>query len=207
MASSKALHHSMLADKFVISFLITIGFALLGTTSAMRTMAIHGVTDGSAGKDLVRDACHHTLYFNECVSSLRSDPRSGKISDVTGLAAIALDLSIEHAKETLSYFKKLKKTQGKDKDSKKISKCLTECVEEYSDALDSLRQSVGADLRNKDSNNLVNTLVSTAMTDSETCEDDLMELVPDYKHSPQLSDRNQYFYMLCSNFLAITTIV
>ncbi|CAK9143269.1 unnamed protein product [Ilex paraguariensis] len=186
MASSEAVYRLLGVMVLVCSFPFE-------GTSAVR---VYGVTAGY--QDLVSTTCSHTLHFDVCVSSLRSDPRS-KTSDVKGLAAIALDLSIGEAKKTISYIDSLK---SRADNTQNQSKRLSECMVEYSDALENLQEAIQA--LSKTSIDDVNELATTAMTDSETCKDGFEE-VPN-SHFP-LADRNQYFDNLCGNFLAITTLL
>ncbi|KAJ8750753.1 hypothetical protein K2173_015934 [Erythroxylum novogranatense] len=115
------------------------------------------------GEDLVSTACNHTLYVELCESSLRSDPRS-KTWDLQGLASIALNINIANGVRTRDRIHSLKSTA----DNKTLSG-VNVCSEEYSDAVQNLQEAIGA-LRNR-SFDSVNTLVSSAMTDSETCEE------------------------------------
>ncbi|KAL5786502.1 hypothetical protein ACOSQ2_008894 [Xanthoceras sorbifolium] len=160
-------------------------------------------------EDLVSTACNRTLYVDVCVSSLRSDPRSSTVSDIRGLADVALVISIENGMETLAYIKHLNSnnngnniTGRQDPAASYNSGCLRDCAELYEDAAQSLQESVHH-LRIRYFEK-VNMLVSAAMTDSETCEDGFKEVAEDV--SP-LTQRNLYFYKLCSNFLAITKLL
>ncbi|KAJ0031883.1 hypothetical protein Pint_13601 [Pistacia integerrima] len=157
MASRKAL------NELIASFCLLSSFVLLGTSTRQINQQ----------RDLVSFACNNTLYVEECLSSLRSEPLN-ETSDLRGLASIALNLSIAHGEET---------------------------KEEYADAVQNLEDSVHAlRIRYYDK---VNTLVSAAMTDSDTCEDCFGETE---ERESSLTERNQYFHKLCSNFLSITNL-
>lgn len=154
-----------------------------------------------AEADLVSETCKHTLYSQVCESSLRSDPRS-QASDLGGLAAIALNLSIAHGVHTLSYIHNLKSEAAANETDLFISGCLSDCLEEYSDAVENLRDATQA--LNDKSYDTLNSLVTAAMTDSDTCEDGFRERTG---YESPLTERNQYFSKLCSNLLAITTLL
>lgn len=179
MASRKVL------SEVIASFCLLSSFVLLGTST--RQINQH--------QDLVSFACNNTLYVEECLSSLRSDPLS-ETSDLRGLASIALNLSIAHGEETKGYIDDLKSKNGSE------SRCLNDCTEEYADAVQNLEDSVHAlRIRYYDK---VNTLVSAAMTDSDTCEDCFGEIE---EGESLLTERNQYFLKLCSNFLSIANLL
>ncbi|KAL5572279.1 hypothetical protein UlMin_021876 [Ulmus minor] len=145
-------------------------------------------------EDLVSDTCKKTLYFQVCSSSLKSDPRS-QTSDLQGLASISLNLSVTNGAEILSYISSLKS-------DKSVSGHLSDCADLYSDAVQNLEESVQS--INDKSYDMVKSLVSAAMTDADTCEDGFKEI--EGVDSP-LTERNQYFNKLCSNSLAITTLL
>ncbi|GMN52912.1 hypothetical protein TIFTF001_022057 [Ficus carica] len=152
-------------------------------------------------EDLVSTTCKKTLYFNLCISSLRSDPRS-ESSDLDGLAVIALNLSIAKGVDTLSYINYLKSELASN-GSPLMSSYLGDCLAVYSDAVQNLQDSVQA--LNDKSFDTLRSFVSAAMTDSETCEDGFKEVMGSM--SSPLSEQNKYFSRLCSNFLAITTLL
>lgn len=152
-------------------------------------------------EDLVSTTCKKTLYFNLCISSLRSDPRS-ESSGLDGLAVIALNLSIGKGVDMLSYINYLKSELASN-GSPLMSSYLGDCLAVYSDAVQNLQDSVQA--LNDKSFDTLRSLVSAAMTDSETCEDGFKEMMGSI--SSPLSEQNKYFSRLCSNFLAITTLL
>lgn len=88
-----------------------------------------------------------------------------------------------------------------------MSRCLRDCEEEFSEAIENLQDSKEA-LANGDCDK-VDTLVSAAMSDAETCEDgfkDLQQSEDNYSTSA-LTQRNRHFSELCSNALAITKLL
>lgn len=137
-----------------------------------------------------------------CVSSLRSVP-SSKSSDLK-------NLSSNYAAKTLSYVCELKSsTDNVTNNNSYMSRCLSDCIEEYKEARENLQDSAEA-LAEGDYDK-VDTLVSAAMSDAETCEDGFKEVFiddgnKDYSN-PSLTKRNSYFFELCSNALAITKLL
>ncbi|KAK1308189.1 hypothetical protein QJS10_CPA09g00012 [Acorus calamus] len=94
------------------------------------------------------------------------------------------------------------KDEGASSNDSYINQCLSDCLNEYSDAVNNLRQSSTA--LEEQSYMDANEFVSAAMTDSDTCEDAFGEK-PGYE-SP-LTERNDYFAKLCSNSLAIAKLL
>ncbi|KAI9192700.1 hypothetical protein LWI28_026769 [Acer negundo] len=189
MASREAL--------MVVFWLIGSSFFLLGTS-----IRLADDQDHRNEEDLVSAACNRTFYVDICVSSIRSDPRSSTISDLRGLADVALNVTFVHGMETLDYIKHLNSNSPA---ASYRSRCLRDCAEVYADAVQSLQDTVHL-LRIRDFEK-VNTLVSAAMTDSDTCEDGFNEVLDDAEGVSPLTQRNQYFSKLCSNFLAITKLL
>lgn len=162
--------------------------------------------DEANDTDLITSTCRHTLYFDICMSTLKSYPDS-RNADVEGLAVISLDACIAHAEETVAYVKQLMRGEASTAGpagggDEYENQCLGDCLTEYSDALDDLSESV-RQLQRGDYDS-VNAMVSGAMTDSDTCEGGFGER-PGY-NSP-LTERNSYFSKLCSNSLAITGLL
>uniref|UniRef100_A0A1D1Y9C7 Putative invertase inhibitor n=1 Tax=Anthurium amnicola TaxID=1678845 RepID=A0A1D1Y9C7_9ARAE len=149
------------------------------------------------GTDLITSTCRHTEHLDVCISTLQSH-RDSRSADVKGLALVSVEACIAHAEGTLSYVKQLRGNGGEGY----AAECLDDCLTEYSDALEDLRGSVGELQRG--AYDSVNAMVSGAMTDSDTCEGGFGE-TPGY--SSPLTERNDYFSMLCSNSLAIAALL
>ncbi|KAL4185477.1 hypothetical protein AMTRI_Chr10g230880 [Amborella trichopoda] len=137
---------------------------------------------------LIEKTCKTTLYYDVCVAALNSDPSSAK-ADVPGLAAIALKKSLGKATDTKNYIAGL----GQDP-------AISDCAENYDDAVDNLNQSVGA-LASRAFDD-VNTWVSGAMTDADSCEDGFEGKPPN-----PLGQRNEDLNKLCSITLAIVKLI
>ncbi|KDP33951.1 hypothetical protein JCGZ_07522 [Jatropha curcas] len=187
MASSKIRPSLSLANYlFLMSY-----FIFLGYSSRLQ------YSKENNSKDLISSTCNHTLYYQECVFSLRSDPNS-KTADLRGLANIALNISIAYGSETLTHISDLKTKTSKNDTN---SSCLSDCVEQYNDAVEDLQEAIEA-LRIRSLDTL-KTLVSSAMTDSDTCEEGFEES----GYGSPFANRNLYFSKLCSNFLAISNLL
>ncbi|PIA43268.1 hypothetical protein AQUCO_02000594v1 [Aquilegia coerulea] len=158
------------------------------------------VLDVSDGEDLVVTTCNHTLYSKLCLSSLQSDPRS-PTADVKGLAIVALDICNAHGAHMISHVNELK-SQKNTTYPPYIFSCLDDCINEYQEATGNLKEAAEA-LENK-SYSSVNAFTTAAMTDSDSCEDGCSDNL-EYK-SP-LTLKNQHFFQLCSNALAITNLL
>ncbi|CAJ1940602.1 unnamed protein product [Sphenostylis stenocarpa] len=191
MASREAFNQCL-----VLPILLLNCFVLLGQC---------GRPHNTEGEDLVTETCKHTLHFQVCISSLRSVPSSSKASDLKVLAEIALNLSTAYAADTLSYVHELQPNSSAANNIY-VSRCLRDCEEEFSEAIENLQDSKQA-LGNGDCDQ-VDTLVSAAMSDAQTCEDGFKDMKNEdsYSTSP-LTERNRYFSELCSNALAITKLL
>ncbi|KAF8032631.1 hypothetical protein BT93_D1527 [Corymbia citriodora subsp. variegata] len=191
------MHSSKKASAFIVIAITIVGFVLRASS------AVAAVDGGSPNRgDLVLAACSHTLYFDICVSSLRSDPRTDAMVDLAGLAAVTLDQSIAHGERSVSVIVDTLRTNVSSGDDQSLLRCLSDCNEEYKDAVASLKESTRA-IKEREFD-VVNSLVSAAMMDASTCEDGLKEMAI---YDSPLSERNERFFKLCSNFLAISRLL
>lgn len=210
MASTRVFNPQILV--LLILLLKLNCFALLGQCARL----LQQNTEEGGSEDLVTSTCKHTLYFQVCVSSLRSVSGSNSASDPKTLAGIALNLSTTYATKTLSYVCELRSynngtTTTNNNNNSYMFRCLSDCEEEYSEAIGNLQDSAEA-LANGEYDK-VDTLVSAAMSDAETCEDGFKDNMlsddnnNDSSNYSSLSERNRYFSELCSNALAITKLL
>ncbi|KAG4970284.1 hypothetical protein JHK82_035973 [Glycine max] len=185
MASRKALNQWL-----VMPILLMNCFVLLGQCARP--------LNTEEGEDLV--TCKHTFHFQSLLA---------KTSDLKVLAEIALNLSTTYAADTLSYVHELQSNSSAANGSNNniyASRCLSDYAEEYSEAIENLKDSKEA-LANGDCDQ-VDTLVSAAMSDAETCEDGFKDMQSgDSDSTSPLTERNRYFSELCSNALAITKLL
>ncbi|KAF8369354.1 hypothetical protein HHK36_032638 [Tetracentron sinense] len=83
-----------------------------------------------------------------------------------------------------------------------VQQCLNDCSENYLDAIEQIDDSLAA-LDSKGYND-VNTWVTAAMSDAESCEQGFKDGA---SHVSVLHDKNAIFGQLCSNALAITNLL
>ncbi|OMO80359.1 Pectinesterase inhibitor [Corchorus olitorius] len=91
------------------------------------------------GKALIATTCNKTEYPKDCISTLESDPRSF-ISNITGLARIALEITAWKANSSLIVAQYWTSRQ-RDYRSWDFSKV---CTDYYSDSINSLKDSLKA---------------------------------------------------------------
>ncbi|KAG8657162.1 hypothetical protein MANES_03G045700v8 [Manihot esculenta] len=158
---------------------VLVFLAIMGTCGSTRLQ----FPGDNNSEDFISTSCSHTLYYQVCASTLRSDPRS-KTADLQGLARIALNISKSYGVATVAHIGDLK---SEATGNESLSSCLDECREEYSEAVENLEDVVEA--LNARSLENVKTLVSSAMTYSDTCEESFEEI----QLASPLVDRNLYF--------------
>ncbi|XP_062085430.1 pectinesterase inhibitor-like [Humulus lupulus] len=141
--------------------------------------------------DLISDACSKALYKDLCEKTLRADPSSSGAT-VDGLAKIALKAASSSAKTIQGQITTLLRT-AKDK---AVIAALNDCTENYDGANEQLGDSLKAMVAKHYSD--VNTWVTAAMTDGDSCEDGFKS------GTSPLTQANTNFGHLCSNVLAIT---
>ncbi|XP_058083890.1 pectinesterase inhibitor-like [Magnolia sinica] len=159
------------------------------------TFSFVGPTFGDT--ELIQNTCKQTLYNDLCVSSLTSDPASST-ADLPSLAIIALKLAYASALN----MEKVIEDQSKVTTDPFMQQCLSDCTENFLDAIDQVEDSISA-LDSKGYSD-VNTWVTAAMADSESCEEEFKDQ-PGYQ-SP-FTAQNEEFQKLCSNALAITNLL
>merc|ERR1712071_105132 len=146
-------------------------------------------TDQILGQsDPITKACNPTLYKDLCKKTLEADPTS-KGATIQGLAKIALKAAASAANTTRDVIKTL---AGKDPT---IKQALDDCTENYEDAIEKFSDSFTAFESGR--YNDVNTWVSAAMTDGDSCEGGFSG-----GKSP-IADKSTTFAQLSSNALAL----
>ncbi|RVW60386.1 hypothetical protein CK203_089882 [Vitis vinifera] len=128
----------------------------------------------SLGEELIAQVCDHAIYKDLCISSLQSVPES-KDADLFELTTIALKLAAANATEIKNMFR---------------------------NALDRIEDSLKA-LESKGYND-VNTWVTAAMADAESCEEGFLDRPG---HKSPLTGRSTIFNQLCSTALTITNFL
>ncbi|XP_021898997.1 pectinesterase inhibitor-like [Carica papaya] len=118
----------------------------------------------AANSKLIDQSCEKTLYKDLCKLTLRSSHES-KGADLVGLTKIALKLASSNATRIHSRIDQLL-ASTKDRN---VEQSLKECSEQYGDAIEQIEDSLAA----LDSEGYadVNTWVTAAMSDADTCEE------------------------------------
>ncbi|KAE9609953.1 hypothetical protein Lal_00006154 [Lupinus albus] len=147
-----------------------------------------------------RNALNHMMILQillmTCFVLLGQCVKQEKTEDPKGLAKIAINASLAEGSKILSYVHELKSSDESKKSD--ISSAFNDCDEEYTEAIENLKEA--ATTLDKGDYNKVNMLVSTAMTNGDTCENGFTDM----EITSPLTKQNSYFSELCSNVLAIT---
>ncbi|GMY07775.1 21 kDa protein-like [Fagus crenata] len=122
--------------------------------------------------DFIRKSCNATIYPRLCFSSLLSHANSIQTSPKL-LTATALNVTLATAKSTLALLSSLSQSHGLK--PREID-AMKDCIEELSDSVYELRESIGemCKLEGFDFQvkmNDIQTWVSAALTDEDTCTD------------------------------------
>ncbi|CAL0325477.1 unnamed protein product [Lupinus luteus] len=136
-----------------------------------------------------------TILFMTCFILLGHCAKLENTADPKGPAKSAISVTLAEGSKILSYVHELKSANENKKGG--ILSALSDCDELYTGAIEDLKEASTA--VDKGDYETVNRLVSTAMTNSGTCENGFKDLeIP----SP-LTRQNTHFSQLCSNVLAI----
>ncbi|KAH6761221.1 Plant invertase/pectin methylesterase inhibitor superfamily protein [Perilla frutescens var. frutescens] len=151
-------------SKSIASFLIVLAL----TYSGCEARAV----GGSKSTEFIRTSCSTTTYPTLCYSSLSSHA-SAIQQNLKLLANAALTVSLDTAISTSADMVKLSHRAGM---TPREVGAMRDCVEELSDTVDQLRKSMAEMKQMKGSNlammiNDVQTWVSAALTDEDTCMD------------------------------------
>ncbi|XP_078435070.1 pectinesterase inhibitor 28-like [Wolffia australiana] len=152
---------------------------------------VQGLAVGTAGDaDLIRRTCNSTTFFDLCVSSLQSDPRSFK-SDVKGLSVIVIKLGISNATRTSSFSSRLVKR----KRDAALGSALQGCAARYADARVALRSAL--DALTMDEYDFASLHVSAAAAYADMCHS-LFRLSPELDYPPALATGEKALVRLCA---------
>ncbi|XP_010550579.1 PREDICTED: 21 kDa protein [Tarenaya hassleriana] len=188
MAHSYVSHHHFLA-----SLLLT-----LTTLSFVRT------TYPQTNTEFIRSSCSVTTYPRLCFTSLSSHATFIQTSPKL-MAHAALNVSLSSAKSTSAMMTRLSRSHG----IKPLeASAVRDCVEELSNTVDELRSSVGEMDRLRGSNyevymSDIETWVSAALTDENTCTDGFEGSAMDGKVKVLVRERILAIARLTSNALAL----
>ena len=145
-------------------------------------------------QNLIDQACGYTSYQSLCISTLQSDSEAKSAKDLLTIAKVALKHTGNKAGEINGEITRL---QGSAKDEG-LKQALSDCTENYGDAIDQIQDSTAALGKKKYSD--VNTWVSAAMNDADSCEQGFQ----DQSVKSPISASSTTFNQLSSNVLAIT---
>ncbi|KAM1034227.1 hypothetical protein ACFX2J_037478 [Malus domestica] len=154
--------------------------------------------------DIITQTCEKcaaesdVLSYNVCAASLQAVPVS-HVTNLQGLAVIAMELALHNATNMLSTIKQLSNNKSLDPFA---LVCLKDCLQLYSDAITTLADAIGAFL--SEDYGTANTWVSTVMEATTTCEGGFKE--KDGEVSP-LTNENYNLFQLCDIVLCISNLL
>ncbi|KAI7995758.1 hypothetical protein LOK49_LG11G02213 [Camellia lanceoleosa] len=125
--------------------------------------------------DLINTTCKQcsdkstTFNFDFCLTSLQPIPIS-HVTNLQGLALIAMELALENTTDTMSSIEKMLKSGEFDPFA---LRCLKDCVELYGEGVPMLANSIGAFLAEQ--YDAAKLLLSAVMEVASTCEDGFVE--------------------------------
>ncbi|CAL0313837.1 unnamed protein product [Lupinus luteus] len=185
-------------------------FALFFVTSTSTLHAIAGGDDDGGSADFIRRSCSTTLYPDVCFTSL-SRYANAVQQNPGQLARIAISVTLSKVHRVASYVSNLTRVADYSGDSRAAS-AIHDCFTNLDDAVDEIRGSlkqmrqIGASGAGAESfmfqMSNVQTWMSSALTDQETCTDGF-EDVEDGTVKTQVCDRVSNVKKFTSNALAL----
>lgn len=164
----------------------------------------------SAAQEIVKNSCSSTLYPDFCYSTLATTPElTKKVKNHKNVIELSLNITIETIKHNRATFQKILDT-NKNLTKREIT-ALHDCLETSEDSLDELHDAC-VDLEhypNPSRKSLkkyaddLNTLMSTAMTDQQTCLEGFTYNQEDKEIRKPLIGEEIHVEKLCSNALAM----
>ncbi|KAJ9708481.1 hypothetical protein PVL29_000490 [Vitis rotundifolia] len=162
--------------------------------------------DNSKAVDFIRRSCNATLYPELCYTSLSAYANSIQHS-AAHLARVAVAISLSTACDMASYVAKLSRQADKGK-APLTAAALQDCFSTFDDAIDQIRGSLkqlrqlktGESFMFQTAN--VQTWMSAALTNEETCTDGFEDL-PDGAVKSEVCDRAGNVKKFTSNALAL----
>ncbi|XP_009605202.1 21 kDa protein-like [Nicotiana tabacum] len=201
----------------IIFFFFFVAFRLLPTVSLVAATSNTAATAPSpspstdvpttSNLDFIRSSCQTTQYPDTCYNSL-CIYASIVQQDSARLALVAIGVSLDKAKYVVAYFSNLS-CEANYSAQPRIGAALHDCFSVFRDSVDQIRDSLnqmrtlggsGESLRFQISN--VQTWMSAALTNEETCTDGF-EDVPDGPLKMDVSDRAAKVKEVTSNALAL----
>ncbi|KAJ7977908.1 putative Pectinesterase inhibitor [Quillaja saponaria] len=164
-----------------------------------QTHAKRALELSTTSTDLIIQVCSRALQKDMCKNILESDPES-KGADIHGLDKIALKTALTNATNINNQINQLLNKES-DVSDPKVEQGLSDCSKNYQDAIDQLEDSLAA-IDSKGYND-VNTWVTAAIADAESCEQGFK----DQKVKSPITPMNTLFSQLCNISLAITNVL
>ncbi|OWM67825.1 21 kDa protein-like [Punica granatum] len=189
-------------QSLVLPFLV-----LLLSVPAVRSANILYAEDSNA-TDYIRTSCAATLYKDVCYSTLCRYARAIR-NDPDRLARVAISVSLSRARRMAEYVSNLSR-QADYGAGPRAAAALHDCFTNFGDAVDeikgSLNQMRGLDTSSQESFRFqmsnVQTWMSAALTDEETCTDGF-EDVPEGPVKSDVNNRATGVKQVTSNALAL----
>ncbi|KAH7543003.1 hypothetical protein FEM48_Zijuj02G0136500 [Ziziphus jujuba var. spinosa] len=145
-------------------------------------------------RGLIKKACETSLHKGLCVATLKAD-RDYKGAKLHDLAEIVLKAATSNGTALRKEVEQLLK----ERTDTSVESALKDCKENYNDAVSQLEKSKQA-LENK-RYNVVNTWVTAAMNDADSCEQGFKEQAD---KDSTIAQKTFIFGQLCSAVLAVT---
>ncbi|XP_019200191.1 PREDICTED: 21 kDa protein-like [Ipomoea nil] len=156
----------LIHNHFLLFFIVSL-IVLSSSIPKLSAMAA-----GATNTEFIRTSCETTSYPRLCFNSLSSHARFIR-ADPQLMAHTALTVTLQTAQSTAAAMGRLARSHGLT--HREIG-AMRDCVEELSESVDELRESLGEmkQLRGRDFEmkmNDIQTWVSAALTDDDTCTD------------------------------------
>nr|XP_043625326.1 pectinesterase inhibitor 7-like [Erigeron canadensis] len=183
-------------------------FFLMSTTTllALTTAAGNSFPPTSNDTDFIRTSCQTTLYPRLCFTSL-SGYSSAVQQNPARLARVAIGVTLSKANHMARYVSNI--SRSTDYDNPRVAAAIHDCHSVFEDAVDEIRGSLkqmrrlggsGESLRFQLSN--VQTWMSAALTNEDTCTDGFEDM-PDDEVKADVCNRAVKVKEVTSNALAL----
>ncbi|KAJ7963363.1 Pectinesterase [Quillaja saponaria] len=188
---------------FATIFLVA---AIIGIVAGVNS---HKNSGNSPSHTILKNSCSSTLYPELCYSAIATVPgATEKVTSLKAVIEISLNLTTTAVEQNFFAIKKLLAKRSKDL-TKREKGALHDCLETIDETLDELHKAL-EDLHeypNKKSLNQhaddLKTLISSAITNQETCLDGFSHDEADKKVRKVLEKGEVHVEKMCSNALAL----
>ncbi|KAK1360900.1 Pectinesterase [Heracleum sosnowskyi] len=202
----KKLYIAIFASVLLVAAVIGIAVGVTNNSGGSSQSHINSFK-ATAAHSVLKSSCSSTLYPDLCYNTLASVPgMSKKITSQKDVIEQALNITETVVEQTYAKIKKLSKHKHLTKREKGA---LKDCLELIDETLDELHESV-EDLEKyltkkslREHANDLKTLISSAITNQESCIDGFSHDGADKKVREELLDSEQRVEKMCSNALAM----